>query len=334
MFKIRTRYIFILLLSLYSFLNIKFSEGDSLLPFPINDLAFIGIILVLIFMIWEGNRLLQKTINPGKKISQSLLLHFGMSILLVGLLSALSSFVVSLSFDGFASFLGFKQTLAFVFRINLFLHCINAIMTYSSELSASKLEAEQIKSEHIEAKYDSLRKQINPHFLFNSFNILSAIIENDPTLAVKYVDQLTKMYRYILKVENLKQTTLSEEIAFIKSYIFLLKMRFTDNLIFNLKVDDESGHIPPITLQLLVENAIKHNEVSRSFPLHLDIYRENDTLIIANNKNPKENKLESSNVGLSNIQNRYQLLARTSIEIVDTEDNFSVSVPVLASGLY
>lgn len=331
MYSIKWRYLYILLLGLYSFLNIKFTQGDAVLSLPIPNPIFCGIILILVLAIWEGNRLLEYFNRriKFKRISLFLLRQFIASIFLVAILTPLFGIAINYFLNSNSLLEGFNQLLGFTFRINLFLQCINAIIVYNQELSNSRIEAETLKKETSEAQFDALRRQINPHFLFNSFNVLSSVIENDQTLAVQFVEQLSKVYRYLLKTQELKTVSLEEEIDFINAYVFLLKIRFGNNLNFeqHLKVSD--GMLPPASLQLLIENAIKHNEVSKTHPLTISLERQNGELIIKNNKNPKVTVEASEGVGLSNIQKRYQLLGATSPEIRDTDTDFIVKLPLI-----
>ncbi|MEM9895285.1 MAG: histidine kinase, partial [Bacteroidota bacterium] len=177
---------------------------------------------------------------------------------------------------------------------------------------------------------DALKKQINPHFLFNSFNVLSSVIETDSKLAVQFVEQLSNVYRYLLQTQEEKTVSLEDELAFIDSYIFLLKIRFGENLLVKKHIEENDLRLPPATLQLLIENAIKHNEVSRANPLQIELYRENGTLVVKNNKNPKKGKKEeSSNIGLANIKNRYELLGQAIPQIEDLEEEFRVKIPLI-----
>lgn len=331
MYSIKWRYLYILLLGLYSFLNIKFTQGDAVLSLPIPDLVFCCIILVIVLVIWEANHLLEyfnRRIRY-KRVSLLLIRHFVASVLLVSIISPL--FVVSINYflDSKELFEGFNQLVGFTFRINLFLQCINAIIVYNKELSSTKIEAETLKKETTEAQFDALRRQINPHFLFNSFNVLSSVIENDQKLAVQFVEQLSKVYRYLLRTQDLKTVALEEEVDFINSYVFLLKIRFGSNLNYEESLMARDGALPPASLQLLIENAIKHNEVSKSNPLTISLERQNGELVVTNNKNPKVKPEISEGVGLSNIQKRYQLLGVATPEILDNEKDFTVKLPLI-----
>jgi len=331
MFGIKWRYFYIFLLGTYSFLNIKFTQGDQLISLPVSNWVFYTIILIIVLVVWEGNRLIQyfNYRSISRKISIKLLRHFGFSLILIACVTPVFNMGINYFLDSESLFRGFNQLLGFSFRINLFLHCINAIIVYNNELSNARIESEILKKETSEAKFDALRRQINPHFLFNSFNVLTSVIENDTKLAVQFVDQLSKVYRYLLRTQELKTIALEEEVEFIESYVFLLKIRFGDSLSFSQELKNVEAYLPPSTLQLLIENAIKHNEVSKSNPLTISLTQETDELVVTNNRNPKSNAEDSSGVGLSNIKKRYLLLGKKTPTIIESENAFSVRIPLI-----
>ena len=331
MFSTKYRYIFILLLGVYSFLNIKFTEGDKALSTELGNGWLLSLVLILTVLVWEGNRILQNfSFEKVSKLLQKLLYRFLASVLLVAVISVLSSFIVGILLKTDIMLPGFKQTLGFTFRINLFLHCINAIFQYNRALSYSKIEAEKLKKQSTEAQLEALRHQVNPHFLFNSLNVLSSVIEEDTKLGVKYVNELSKVYRYLLRSENEHLVDLTEEISFLESYTFLLKIRFQQNLNIRIQLENpKDQRIPPSTLQLLIENAIKHNEVSKAKPLNISIIQQNGHLIVENNINLRNEKITSSGVGLENIKNRYTLLASEIPQVEKSEEQFIVRLPAI-----
>ena len=190
---------------------------------------------------------------------------------------------------------------------------------------------EQLKNQHVKTQYEVLQNQMSPHFLFNSLNTLASIIPEDTAAAVSFTEKLSDVYRYILQTKDRELVRLNEEIAFVKSYLFLLRIRFPDNLTFDFKIDDkfQSLTIPPLTLQMLVENAIKHNVVSKSRPLHIDVYVENGKSVVVKNNLQLKNSLEkSTKTGLENIRKRYDILGR-KIDVITSTSNFMVAVPLI-----
>ncbi|GAB4229535.1 MAG: hypothetical protein Tsb0034_01140 [Ekhidna sp.] len=331
MFANKYRYLYIALLGVYSFLNIKFTEGDKILSNKVDDTTLACAVLLITLVVWESNHFIQKLrLGSSFRLSNKLIIKFGMSLIAVMGISVLASLLIGNISADQQTLPGFKQTLGFAFRINLFLHCINAIYQYNSELGKSKLEAERLKKESTEAKLDALRKQISPHFLFNSLNILSSVIEKDGSLAIEYVKKLSTVYRYLLKNEQQPLVSLKEELDFLEAYIFLLRIRFQEGLHVSIDIKDaEHQQIPPSTLQLLIENAIKHNEISKSKPLSITIGQSGSFLIISNTKQPRRNKTEASGIGLQNITNRYRLLSIDSPTINEQKDEFTVQLPII-----
>ena len=204
---------------------------------------------------------------------------------------------------------------------------------FKNELRNSIIEKEQLKRENLSAQLNALRTQVNPHFLFNNLNTLCSIIPDEPATAVAFVQQMAKVYRHILEVKDEKSIPLQEELDVLKAYIFLLKTRFGDNIEVDIHVPKEKlkNHIVPLSLQLLLENAIKHNIVSHDKPLHIEISSINGTLIVSNNLQKKNQVLESTGIGLNNIRNRYKLLGNRPVEVLENTTVFSVTIPLIKS---
>jgi LytS/YehU family sensor histidine kinase len=224
-----------------------------------------------------------------------------------------------------------RLLLAFGFRVNLFLNCVNAIVFYMNRLKQTQLEAEQLKKESIEAQFEALRSQVNPHFMFNCFNVLSNLVYKDPDTSSKFIAQLSNVYRYLLQSQQKKVVTLQEELSFIESYLYLLKMRHGENLIIekNLEANSDNFYVAPASLQMLIENAIKHNIVSKHNPLTIRLYTHNGSIVVANNLQEKEFKEESTQRGLQNIQSRYRLLSDEKVVIEKLAQEFRVTIPLL-----
>ena len=203
---------------------------------------------------------------------------------------------------------------------------------FFSRWKESIIEAEQLKIQHIRSQFEVLKNQVSPHFLFNSLNTLISIIPEHPDLAIEFTEKLSKVYRYILQNKDKELVELENELAFTKSYIFLLKIRFGENLKVNYKIKDEFKHhlVAPLTLQMLVENAIKHNIISKAKPLTIDIYVENgNSIIVRNNLQIKNVVKQSTKVGLENIIKRYKYLSNQAVDVISTAGNFIVSLPLI-----
>ena len=202
---------------------------------------------------------------------------------------------------------------------------------FMHELKDSVEEKEMLKRESLQAQLNALRTQVNPHFLFNNLNTLSSLIPENPKHAEDFVQQLSKVYRHILEVKEEKSILLKDEIEVLNAYTFLLKTRFGNNLEVNINVPDEKmkQKIVPLSLQILMENAIKHNIVSSEKPLHIDVFAENGSLVVSNNLQMKNQVNESTGIGLDNIRNRYKMLGDKEVKVTENENSFTVSIPLI-----
>jgi two-component system LytT family sensor kinase len=214
--------------------------------------------------------------------------------------------------------------------ISTFLHARGFMINWKLAMTQESTKQEIVAKTET-AKFESLKSQIDPHFLFNSLNVLTSLIGENPTQAEKFTTKLSKIYRYVLEQRNKDLTTLTEELKFAKTYMELLGMRFEDAVKFNIPdtVSNVDLKIVPLSLQLLLENAVKHNVVSSSKPLTIHIYEKEDYLIIENNVNPKEAIGKSTKVGLQNIADRYGLITPKGVKIENNNKTFKVSLPLL-----
>lgn len=181
------------------------------------------------------------------------------------------------------------------------------------------------------AKFESLKNQIDPHFLFNSLNVLSSLIEENPENAQRFTTSLSKIYRYVLEQKDKELVTVEEELAFAKTYMNLLKMRFENSLFYELPegIPNPEAKVVPLSLQLLLENTVKHNVVSEQKPLMIRIFIEGDYLVIQNDYQKKEVLQDRRGVGLQNIINRYSIITNRKVLIEQNEQTFTVKIPIL-----
>ncbi len=196
--------------------------------------------------------------------------------------------------------------------------------------------SEALAKENIRSQFEVLKSQLDPHFLFNSMNTLAALIEPDNTNAQKYLEQLSDVYRYVLLSRQKETVSLEDELEFVQSYIFLNKTRYRDNLIVENDIPEENLHrrVAPLSLQILVENALKHNVISKDKPLTLRITVDRHGYVVVENNVQIKNILEmekSTKTGLQNIVNRYALLTPNPVEINQSADLFSVRIPLITS---
>lgn len=195
-------------------------------------------------------------------------------------------------------------------------------------------EADQLKKENLQSQLEGLKGQVNPHFLFNSLNSLSSLISDEPQKAEKFLDELSKVYRYLLRTNEDGLTSLDKEMQFIYSYFHLLKTRYGDGLEMEVRINERFlvYMLPPLTLQILVENAVKHNMILKDQPLKILIMTTNSgKLLVSNNLQRKERMVSSNKVGLINIVNKYRLMKQEEITVRDDGKEFAVAVPLIQS---
>lgn len=338
MFSIRYRYLFMILLGGYSFLNTLLVESFEHYPIITPKPVILLLFIILTIAIWEGNRLLDNFLarldikSFWKRISYG----FGASVVAV--------FFTTLILGGITSYftishhwrdwiLPMKLLLMFCFRVNLFLNTINIIFLYHQRLEKSNQEIENHKRISSQAQLQALKNQVNPHFLFNNLSVLSALIPLDANTSVEFVRQFSNVYRYVLKSPDKEIIELKEELNFIESYLYLLKTRFESGLVTTIHVnkDCQSAYIVPVSLQMLVENAVKHNVIGKNKPLHVEIIcLDNETITVRNNLQRKETRdQESTGLGLNNIAQRYIFLGHHGLEVKQTDQQFSVTIPLI-----
>lgn len=332
MFSHKYKFIFPGILALYSFLNIIILEGDRLFQADLPIDALFYIIFILCYLVWFSNWGIEKLINSKFKRIHPLISQFfisSLSVLIISLLSvSLTTFFLQEPFS--YSSPNFLLTSGFVFRINLFLNCVNAIYFFNKKYREKALEAEKLHSLNVEAKLESLHAQMNPHFFFNNLSALSVLIHENVKLADAYLQKLSNIYRYVLKNKDQELVILSDEIDFLNNYIGLLSIRFQNALTFKIDIDKRSLNyfIPPAVLQLLVENVVKHNYFTSSEPIEVIIKSDEDYILIRNKKQLKDSVEFSSGIGLQNITDRYKFLGK-EILLTDEMDVFMVQLPLI-----
>lgn len=212
---------------------------------------------------------------------------------------------------------------------NFFLRRWKTSMLEAAEL---KLKTSELQQVAMQAQLQSLKLQLDPHFMFNNFSTLSALIEEDKQTALSFLENLSRVYRYMILNLSNDLISLRDEIRFIQAYIYLMKIRYGDNVDIHIDIPEEATTmgIPPITLQLLMENAIKHNVASADHPLHIHIFQEQpNELTISNNIQRLATALPSTKLGLENIRNRYRLLSDLPVGISEDHAQFKVRLPLL-----
>ena len=272
---------------------------------------------------WEGASL--------KKI----LLAAGGSILLTMFFYFICRTVDDVIFQGnsFADFISGERVnyyfgpLLIITIISLFFH----LVYFYKALQEKKIKQQKIIAGTASAKFDALKNQLDPHFLFNSLNVLASLIDENPDQAQRFTTALSKVYRYVLEQKDKELVSVKEELAFARTYIKLLKMRFENSIYFESpdELSNEDAKVVPLSLQLLLENTIKHNVVSENRPLKIKIYEEAGNLVVQNNFQKKEVLSDRKGVGLQNIVNRYHVVTQRKVLIEQTQDIFRVRLPIL-----
>jgi len=237
--------------------------------------------------------------------------------------------------EGFEEFYKEEFQNAIFYLTALFITIIISVFFHAfyfyQALQKKKVTEQKIIAGTASAQFDALKNQLDPHFLFNSLNVLTSLIEENPENAQKFTTSLSQVYRYVLEQKNKELVTVDEELNFAKTYVRLLKMRFEESIVFEIpeKANNPEAKVVPLSLQLLLENAVKHNIVNTSNPLHIKIYESQGNLVVENILQPKEVLKKSSGVGLANIKQRYSLLTNKPVIINRSASHFSVAIPML-----
>ncbi len=274
------------------------------------------------------NKLLNWDKNPEKTLIISILgaipvnalIYFGISLIIKVL-------IFGQSFQEFIRHINpLEYTIVILFALVIALFII---VNYSfKNIREAQLKTEQLKTQNEQIRFESLKSQLDPHFLFNNLNVLASLIDENPAKAEEFTLKLSDIYQYVLSRKDKKLVPLKDEIDFAKKYLELLKMRFENGLLYILPDAVPEGKIPPLSLQLLLENAVKHNKISDQKPLKINISIQNNRLVITNNLNPKQKKDESFQIGLNSLTERYKLL-NLQVEIIQNPDSFTVKLPII-----
>ena len=297
--------------------------------------------IAITFMVWEGNLRIDHWLNqkypwitmPGKRIPVHLLLSVGYSAIIIFIGSYISnSFTDSIPISGKDFMKITSIILAALVLMSVILLTIEISTQFFMHWKNSLTEIEKYRNESLQAQLQNLKNQINPHFLFNNMSVLSSLVYKDQDKAVEFINQLSKVYRYLLDNQNSELVSVDEELVFLRSYIFLLHIRFDKNLVIqvNVKKEDLSRLIPPMAIQILIENAIKHNEASSEHPLSILIDSVDGSLTVSNNLQLRSQHEPGSKTGLQNIRARYQFFTSIPVEVISNASSFTVKIPLLS----
>lgn len=306
-------------------------EGNTVTVLQWYLMCFVNTVVI-----WEGGRRIMLyfiDLYPHYSQTQSRLLVQSLSILVYLLVvtyildELLCKMLLEQTKEGL--FEGFQHSLAPTFIVALIYETAFFFYRWKEYM----IKTESLARANVQSQLDALKSQIDPHFLFNSLNTLAALIDDENIDAQEYLSKLADVYRYVLINKEKNTVSIAEEIDFINAYIYLNKTRFRENLQVELAVPptNYSQRIAPLSLQILVENAIKHNVISPEKPLNIKILCNEDYLVVENNLQEKRTFEQSTKVGLQNIKNRYALLCQTPIEIIKTTQFFTVRLPILSA---
>lgn len=308
-----------------------YSAKELLIRFGFNQLYSLVLYLSNAYVFTYLMRRYKGELFKTAHLTAGILGAIGVSLLGIFLLRVVTD-VVYLG-ESFSEFLAGEKTDYYLlsFLICMVITVIFYIVYYYRFVQERKVKEQKIIARTASAQFDALKNQLDPHFLFNSLNVLTSLIEENPEAATKFTTALSKVYRYVLEQKNKELVTLVEELEFAKLYMSLIEMRFEDSIVFVIpeQLSNPEAKVVPLSLQLLLENAVKHNQVMPSRKLFITIREENGSLVIENNIQPKKVVKESSGVGLQNIRQRYYLLTDRPMTIADDKQTFKVSIPLL-----
>lgn len=333
--------LFVTGLSVFTFINTEFCRLYEYFNISVAWYYALAVIFLCTLATWEINRLLQPVFvqNGGtsfeaderRKLAFYFLFATSCSVLATCAIVFFFHYVV-IGLPGTAITNPLKLSIIYILLAGLLFHLLHAVVMYQARFRNKLLETEQLKRENIQAELLAVKSQMNPHFLFNNLNVLSALVMKDNSDANKFIEAFSTVYHYILHTGEKEMVPLEKELEFLQPYTYILNKRFGNNLVldFNINPLALNHYILPVALQALIENAIKHNVVSRSQPLHIELYNEGDQAIVLRNRlQPRINQLPSTQTGLNSLDKRYKLLTGRSILIQRTETHFTVTLPLI-----
>ncbi len=289
-------------------------------------------------LLWKGNVVVGYFVNrrfnintePVKAIWWQLAAMFIYTIAAIILFNYLWAVFVYKEGGSYLLTKGGLITIFVQFIITVIIASILISVSFFKSWREAAVNEEKLKRESIALQYKALKNQVNPHFLFNSLNTLTSLVYQNQDTAVKFIKQLSDIYRYILEHESNELVMVNEEIDFVRKYSFLQKIRFGENLDVEINTDNGKGKfIVPASVQMLVENAIKHNVVSSEYPLTIEIYCDRDYIIVRNNLQLKSATKDSGGIGLGNIRSRYSFLTDKQLITEKNDKEFVVKLPLL-----
>jgi len=293
-----------------------------------------GITTIMWIVMWIGNENLTCIIDekiswvkyPVRRLVVGVVSTVIFTVIVAILLARGYEYSLNLRFNSYNDFI--FNALVITFLISFFLHGREFLLRWKE----SAVEAERYQKENAMAQYESLKSQVDPHFLFNSLNVLTNLVYEDADKSAKFIKQLSEVYRYVLETRSKELVSLEEEMKFVNAYLFLQQIRFGDKLIIKNSINGQKGLVPPLVVQMLVENAIKHNTISEEQPLMISISEERGSIVVENNLQKKTGFTDdSTGIGLENTRKRYEFLSDRKMEAGEVSEKFRVAIPLLSN---
>lgn len=339
MFQHKHRYLFILLLASYTFLNTVLCDVYHYFQIDIEWYYAFLTIGAITFFSWELNRLAEPLVRKRFPVVANRWLFlsslFAIGLFLSSMATILVVYLVGNVIHGYTwaqNANPLKLNLIYAGLINLFFHMLHAIFLFFKAYKKQWAESEELRKARSQAEIQLVKSQINPHFLFNSLNVLSNMVMKDNPDANRFIEEFSKVYRYVLNNHEKEVVELRSELEFIEPYVFLLQQRFSSALEVEINIPEKYNgyYVVPVALQMLIENAVKHNIVSRNKPLRIELHANGkQTLIVRNNLQPRQEVTSSNQIGLQNIIKRYELIGQNDVIVRRTEEHFEVELPLL-----
>ena len=326
----------------FTFIRRVFGVDNICMPFWTNFVIWLGIsiviTLVLSFFVFSEIIWLEKILpwkkHPAKRIFVELITVLATSVILMIFFSRLTydqhlrSFGAD-HYKNYNDFLSKELTISTVLTV-IVVSIVEGVFFFK-EWQKNLVITEKLQKEAMQSQLEVLKNQVNPHFLFNSLNVLSSLVYSDPTKAERFIEYFASVYRYILNIQGKMVVPLKDELEFLNAYLYLQKIRFNEGIVIKIDIEEQvrNLYLPPLCLQQLVENAIKHNIVGTEHPLTIHVYNSENDLYVVNNLQKRDEPLSSTGVGLKNLTERYFHFANVKPEFKEKDHSFIAITPLL-----
>lgn len=297
--------------------------------------------LIVGLSIWKGNQILgvflDKKFPWEKNPTSTLFYHITASVIFTAVDIVVVNYLVyrfvyniSIS-DNFQRILGYEVV---TFGISLLITTVFYFKHFFLSWKNLVVREEEFKRQALALQYETLKSYVNPHFLFNSLSVLSSLVEKDTIKSQEFIKQLSNIYRYVLEQKDKELVPLETELDFVSSYVNLHRIRHGENLKVDIRIDDKSGHVIPLSIQILLENAFKHNIISEDEPLDVALWRENDYLIVQNRLQVRKTINRSGGIGLETISKSYEFFTKQPLKVEANNGFYTVKLPILDLSLF